>query len=289
MTNYKTIISPEDLAAYLQSTDERNFLVLDCSFDLVNLNLGLQAYKAGHIPGAHYVHLEEQLSGQKTGLNGRHPLPSQSEFLSILENLGVDEQTQIIVYDNASGMYAARLWWMCRWVGHDLVAVLDGGVAAWQAEGFSLVNSDSPGCIQTKLSIRNPKADLVSYEQVRDNLNSKEFLVVDARASDRYRGENETMDPVGGHIPGAVNHFFKSNLSASGRFRSSAELLADFQDIFGQKMPTKIINQCGSGVTACHNLLAMEIAGLTGAKLYGGSWSEWCVQPDAVVATNELT
>lgn len=287
MTTYKTIISPKDLCAYIQSPDNKNFIVLDCSFDLVNIEAGLRAYESAHIEGSYYINLETQLSSTKTGLNGRHPLPSRENFLQILENLGIDEKTQIFIYDNAGGMYAARLWWMCRWVGHDLAAVLDGGIQRWQLEEFPLVTSESPKRAVSKLSMRDAKVNLISYDQVLENLQNGLNLVLDARASDRFRGENETLDPIGGHIPNAKNHFFKNNLTDSGIFKSPSELKSAFEEIIGERSIEKIICQCGSGVTACHNLLAMEIAGLSGAGLYAGSWSEWCAQPNAPVATGE--
>lgn len=287
MANYKTIISAMDLFTITQSPADKNQLIIDCSFDLANLEAGIKAYQAGHIPGAHYLNLEDQLSAKKTGFNGRHPLPSREAFLAVLANLGVDEKTQIFIYDNASGMYASRVWWMCRWVGHDLAAVLDGGIAAWQAEGFPVVDTQSVRPRASNLSMRDPKVDLVLFQQVSDNLNTSEFLVLDARAPDRFRGENETLDPIGGHIPGAKNRFFRNNLTAAGVFKSPSELLGDFRELIGLRKPSEVICQCGSGVTACHNLLAMEVAGLVGASLYAGSWSEWCAQPNAQIATGD--
>lgn len=286
MANYKTIISAKDLFALIQGS-VKNQLIIDCSFDLTNLEAGIKAYQAGHIPGAHYMNLENQLSAKKTGHNGRHPLPSREAFLAVLANLGVNENTQIFIYDNACGMYASRVWWMCRWVGHDLAAVLDGGIAAWQREGFPVVDTESVKLPANNLLMRDSKVDLVLYQQVFDNLKTSEFLVLDARAPDRFRGENETLDPIGGHIPGARNRFFRNNLTESGVFKSPSELLKDFQGLIGSRLPTEIICQCGSGVTACHNLLAMEVAGLIGASLYAGSWSEWCAQPSAEIATGD--
>ena len=280
---YQTIVSAETLAAALQASPAP--VVLDCSFELTNPDAGRQAYDAGHLPGAFYVHLDQVLSAAKTGLNGRHPLPVREIFADAMARLGVNDDTQVIAYDNAGGMYAARLWWMLRWAGHRAVAVLDGGLAAWTGAGQP-VATDSPDAPPAgDFSLREPLVATVDYEAVKANVDSPRRLVLDARAPDRFRGENETMDPVGGHIPGARNRLFKDNLDADGRFKPAARLRAEFDAITGGRPADELVNQCGSGVTACHNLLAMEVAGLKGAALYPGSWSEWSAQPGAPIAT----
>ena len=283
MTTYDTLISADQLAAAQRAgTPPR---VLDCSFELTDPEAGRRTYDAGHVPGAHYLHLDQALSAAKTGRNGRHPLPSRETFAATMAALGVGDDTQVVAYDNAGGMYAARLWWMLRWAGHRAVAVLDGGLAAWTGAGQP-VATDSPDAPPAgDFSLREPLVATVDYEAVKANVDSPRRLVLDARAPDRFRGENETMDPVGGHIPGARNRLFKDNLDADGRFKPAARLRAEFDAITGGRPADELVNQCGSGVTACHNLLAMEVAGLKGAALYPGSWSEWSAQPGAPIAT----
>ncbi len=282
-TLYDTLISADQLAAALQSATPP--VVLDCSFELTDHDAGQRAYAAGHVPGARYLHLEHALSAEKTGTNGRHPLPSRETFAATMAAFGIGDDTQVVAYDNAGGMYAARLWWMLRWAGHRAVAVLDGGLAAWKAAGQPL-STDVPAAPSAgRFTLRTPLVATVDYAAVKANIDSGERLVLDARAPDRFRGENETMDPVGGHIPGARNRLFKDNLGADGRFKPAAQLRHEFDTITGGRPAAQLVNQCGSGVTACHNLLAMEVAGLQGAALYPGSWSEWSAQPDAPIAT----
>jgi thiosulfate/3-mercaptopyruvate sulfurtransferase len=285
--HYDTLITVDRLAAALQGATPP--LVLDCSFELTNLDAGRQAYDAGHIPGAAYLHLEHALSAEKSGTNGRHPLPSREAFAATMAAMGVNDDTQVVAYDNAGGMYAARLWWMLRWAGHRAVAVLDGGIAAWKAAGRSVSTEAAAARAPGHFSLRESLVSTLSYEEVKANIDSREKLVLDARAPDRFRGENETMDPVGGHIPGARNRLFKDNLDADGRFKSAEQLRAEFDAITGGRPASSLVNQCGSGVTACHNLLAMEVAGLRGAALYPGSWSEWSAQPGAPIATGAAT
>ncbi len=280
---YDTLVSAHQLAAAL--ADGRPLLVLDCSFELTQHDAGQRAYDAGHVPGARYVHLEHALSAEKTGRNGRHPLPERDTFSRTLSALGANDDTQIVACDNAGGMYAARLWWMVRWVGHRAVAVLDGGTAAWRAAGQPLDTDVPPAAEAGRFTLRAPLVSTLSYEQVRANIVTQEKLVLDARAPDRFRGENETLDPIGGHIPGARNRLFKDNLAPDGRFKSAAQLRQEFDAITGGKPGSALVSQCGSGVSACHNLLAMEVAGLEGVTLYPGSWSEWSAQPGAPIAT----
>ncbi len=283
MITFDTLISADELAAAQKSG--KPLLVLDCSFELTDPQAGQRAYEGGHIPGARYVHLDKVLSAEKTGRNGRHPLPSRETFAVTMAQVGLDADTQVVAYDNAGGMYAARLWWMLRWAGHQAVAVLDGGIAAWKAAGHAL-GTDTPSALaQGSFRLKPSLVTTVSYDEVKANIDQQDRLVLDARAPDRFRGENETMDPVGGHIPGARNRLFKDNLGADGRFKSPAQLREEFDAITGGLPAAELINQCGSGVTACHNLLAMEVAGLRGAALYPGSWSEWSAQPGAPIAT----
>jgi thiosulfate/3-mercaptopyruvate sulfurtransferase len=280
---HTTLISAADLSQHL--TDD-NWVILDCRHDLMNPNAGRDGFAIGHIQGAQFANIDTDLSGAKTGpdgkFRGRHPLPARSALLGTLRGWGISDDTQVVAYDAHGGMFAARLWWLLRWVGHPAVAVLDGGLAAWQSQGLGMVTlaeRRTPGTISDKPSL----VKTVSVEEVVANLSTQERTVVDARAADRYRGENETIDPVGGHIPGAKNRFFKDNLGADGRFKDAAQLKEEFAPLFASA--PQAIMQCGSGVTACHNLLALEVAGLPGAALYPGSWSEWCADPARPVAT----
>ena len=277
--NASTIVSCSELAAHLNDADWR---VFDCRHQLSDPGYGEKAYAAGHLPGAFFLHLDRDLSGLKTGKNGRHPLPDPQQLAVKLGAAGVSQQTQVVVYDDAGGMMAGRLWWLLRWLGHDKVAVLDGGIGQWLKEGRPL-SSEIPTSKPADFSVVQ-RDWVVSADDVLANIERGEFCVIDARAPDRFRGENETMDPVGGHIPGARNRFFRDNLDADGYFRSAAELRNDYLGLLAGVEPAQVVMQCGSGVTACHNLLAMEIAGLHGAKLYAGSWSEWCSDPARPVA-----
>ena len=283
-THYTTLISADNLAERLSSAPD-NVLVFDCSFDLANPNAGEQAYAAGHIPGARYLHLDRDLSGAKTGKNGRHPLPSRDALVAMLAKQGLKQHQQVVAYDAQGGTYAARLWWMLRWLGHDSVAVLDGGLQAWQASGRKLDTALPAPAAQGDFKAAAPLAVTVDAQHVLANIKGGEQVVVDARSPDRYRGENETIDPVAGHSPGALSRFFKDNLTVDGRFKSAHSLREEFSAVIGAKAPEHVVLQCGSGITACHNALAMEVAGLHGAALYAGSWSEWCADPSRPVAT----
>jgi len=277
--SFSTLISCEDLAEHL---NEPGWRVFDCRHQLSDVGFGEKAYAGGHLPGALFMHLDRDLSSPMTGRNGRHPLPDPQLLADKLGAAGVSRETQVVVYDDAGGMVAGRLWWMLRWLGHDRVALLDGGINQWVKEGRPL-STDLPVTTATVFEV-SQRDWVISSAEVLANLDRAEFCVVDARAPDRFRGENETLDPVGGHIPGARNRFFRDNLDADGCFRPAAELRREFLGLLAGIEPAQAVMQCGSGVSACHNLLAMEIAGLHGAKLYAGSWSEWCADPARPVA-----
>ena len=281
---YTTLIEPAALAAH---ANDPAWIVVDCRHDLARLDAGREAYAAGHIPGALFADLETELSGAKRDADGvfrgRHPLPDRDAFIELLRAWGVNQDSQVVAYDAHGGMFAARLWWMLRWVGHEAVAVLDGGMPAWQAQMRPVTVDALIPRPRGNIVARAALATTVDVEQVLHNLAHGGKTVIDARAPDRFRGENETIDPVGGHIPGAKNRFFKDNLQADGRFKTPQQLQAELGIVVGDAHAA--IMQCGSGVTACHNLLALEVAGMPGAALYPGSWSEWCADPKRPVAT----
>jgi len=282
-THYTTLISAGNLVERIAAAPGSVFIV-DCRFDLATPDSGENAYAAGHIPGAHYLHLDRDLSGSKTGKNGRHPLPERAALVAKLKEIGLNEGQQVVTYDAQGGMYASRLWWLLRWLGHDSVALLDGGLQAWQAAGQPL-ESAAPATSAGTFKAGAPLSVTIDADGVLRNIDTRERVVIDARAADRYRGENETLDAVGGHIPGALNRFFKDNLNADGRFKTAHELRETFGALLGATQPDRVVLQCGSGVTACHNALALEIAGLHGAALYPGSWSEWSSDASRPVAT----
>jgi thiosulfate/3-mercaptopyruvate sulfurtransferase len=271
------LVSAEELAEHPE------WRVFDCRHDLKNTEYGRQAYARGHISGAVFLHLDEDLSGAKTGRNGRHPLPEVAAFAARMSACGVDVGTQVVAYDNEGGIFASRLWWMLRWLGHDKVAVLDGGLAGWKRSKRAL--EETVPVVAPRNFVAQPRELAVDTAEVVAGLGSRSALILDARSPERFRGENETLDPVGGHIPGAVNRFYFENLDDAGcYFKPAAELRAEFAALLDGKPASAVIQQCGSGVTACHNLLAMEVAGLSGSKLYPGSWSEWCADPARPVA-----
>ncbi len=279
---YTTLISAADLAPHLS---DANWIILDCRHDLANPQAGQDAYAAGHIPSARFVHLDRDLSDKTPGpdgaFRGRHPLPAREAFIETLRSWGINHDSQVIAYDAQGGMFAARLWWMLRWVGHEQVAVLDGGLPAWIAQGLPL-STEPVQKPRGDIAMRPALADTVDADTILADLPQASRTIVDARAPDRFHGENETLDPVGGHIPGAKNRFFKDNLAPSGQFKTAEQLRSEFSSLIGE--PRSAIMQCGSGVTACHNLLALEIAGMSGAALYPGSWSEWCSDSSRPVA-----
>ncbi len=271
-----TLISPADLAARL---NDASLVICDCRFDLANPDAGAAQFSAGHIPGARYVHLDRDLSGTKTGTNGRHPLPSVEQMAARFGALGIGPGMQVVAYDGDTGMYAARLWWMLRFMGHDAVAVLDGGFARWTREGHPVsTDVDEPA---PQVFDAQPRADWrLSADDVARGV---EGVLVDARSPERFRGINETIDKVGGHIPGACNYFFQQNLNDDKTFKSPEALRTQWTALLEDKRPADVVMYCGSGVTACHNLLAMEVAGLSGARIFPGSWSEWSSDPQRPV------
>lgn len=279
---FTTLIDAATLAAHLRDPD---WVVLDARFDLTAPERGDVLYRAGHIPGARYVSLDAHLSGPKTGANGRHPLPSPAAAAASFAGLGVSRRSQVILYDADMAMFAARGWWMLRWLGHDRAAVLDGGLAAWQRAGLPV--SDALETWLPAVFEAGPVEERrVPADDVEVHLGDAQRVLVDARAADRFRGQNETLDPIGGHIPGAVNRFFQLNLTPEKTFKAPTELRAEWAPICGGDA-SRVVMYCGSGVTACHNLLALEHAGLTGARLYPGSWSEWCANPDRPKAVGD--
>jgi thiosulfate/3-mercaptopyruvate sulfurtransferase len=275
-----TLISVAELARHIA---DPAYIIFDCRHELTNSEFGRKAYAESHLPGAFFAHLDHDLAAPLTGRNGRHPLPDRQVFAAWLASMGVSNDKQVVGYDNAGGVYASRLWWMLRWMGHRNVAVLDGGWQAWLAAGQA-VTAEVPKPTPAKFSAK-PGPDPVDAKYVLDHLQSPDMVLIDARANDRYHGQNETIDPVGGHIPGARNRFFKDNLTAQGFFKSPEQLREEFRPFVGSGSPQTIVSQCGSGVTACHNLLAMDIAGLHGGRLYAGSWSEWIADPSRPRAT----
>jgi len=276
---YKTLIS---VSALQQHLDDAAFVIFDCRHDLMKPEAGAQAYAMAHIPGTRFAHSDRDLAGAKNGKNGRHPLPDPQVFATWLGRNGVDSAKQVIAYDFASGASATRLWWMLRWLGHERVAVLNGGWEAWIKAGAP-VTADLPK-VEVATFSAEPHEHAVDVSYVQSHLQDAGMLVVDARSAERFRGETEPIDPVAGRIPGALNRLYKDNLDAAGLFKPAAELRSDFISLLGDRPPQQVVHQCGSGVSACHNILAMEIAGLSGSRLYPGSWSEWCADPTRPVA-----
>ena len=277
---HRTLISAHALRAL--GSGGADLVILDCSFELTDPTAGERAYTAAHLSGAIYAHLDRDLAGAKTGRNGRHPLPAREAFAQRVGAWGIGERTQVVAYDAQGGPYASRLWWMLRWLGHEAVAVLDGGPAAWRAAGGSLTAALPAAPARPPYPAGAGGMPTVDATALQAALARGEACVVDARAGERFRGEVEPLDPVAGHIPGALNRFFKDNLGADGCFKSAAALRSEFAQLgitAAQVGPATVVHQCGSGVTACHNLLAMARAGIEGTVLYPGSWSEWCADP----------
>jgi thiosulfate/3-mercaptopyruvate sulfurtransferase len=278
------LIEPAALAAVLAAPGVSQTVVVDCRHDLLRPDWGRQEFAAGHVPGAVFAHLDRDLSSPVTAQTGRHPLPDPTVLAAFLGASGIDADTQVVAYDQDKSMYAARLWWLLRWLGHDRVAVLNGGLAAWQAAGLPL-QSTSAARAARRFVLRPPLVQPVSTAQLEAELSSGTLLLLDARGADRFAGQNETIDPVAGHVPGARNQPFALNLESDGRMRPAAALGLMWRTVLGATPPTQVIAMCGSGVSACHNLLALELAGLPGGRLYAGSFSEWIRDPQRKVAT----
>jgi thiosulfate/3-mercaptopyruvate sulfurtransferase len=281
----RPLITVDELHALLRGTPAP--VLLDCSFDLVDTGAGERAYAAGHLPGAHDVHHDRDLSGPKAPegprsprFTGRHPLPERAALAALAGRLGIAPGVPVVAFDGQGAPYAARAWWLLRWLGHAEVAVLDGGIAAWVAAGGAMTASSLAAAAAPPYPAREPAMPTIDAPTLLATLGR--VCVLDARAGERFRGETEPLDPVAGHIPGARNRFFKDNLASDGRFKPAAQLRAEF-DALGTAAES-VVHQCGSGVTACHNLLAMARAGLEGSRLYAGSWSEWCADPARPVA-----
>ncbi|KAA3665347.1 MAG: sulfurtransferase [Chloroflexi bacterium] len=273
---YSTLI---DCEALQKQFDDSNWVVVDCRFSLAELEWGQTAYQEAHIPGAIYAHLDDDLSGPPVTDNGRHPLPTPDALTAVFSRFGIDSDKQVVVYDHGNGMLAARLWWLLQYMGHTAVSVLDGGWQAWQAAGYPVrtgQETNEPAQFVGELQ----RDRLVLIDEVPDLP-----LLVDSRDADRYSGKNETIDPVAGHIPGAVHYFYQENWTKDGRYLAAQQMKAQLQDVIGDIPPEQVTFSCGSGVTACVNLLAMAHAGLGNGRLYVGSWSEWCSDPKRPIAT----
>ncbi len=291
---YTTLISAPELQALKDSGAP--LMVFDCSFDLARPSAGEQHYLGAHIPGAVYAHLDEALSAphgapgadgkvltahdaDTPASGGRHPLPSRERFAIWLSSVGFANGMQAVVYDRNNTAYCARLWWMLKWMGHGAVAVLDGGLQAWQAAGGQTASGSEPAHFQTNFRLGEPLGRLVSADEVMAQLQQPGQTVLDARTPERFRGEAEPLDPVAGHIPGALNRPFGENFGPDGRFKPPQVLRAEFDALLAGRAPGGVVHHCGSGVTANPNLLAMELAGLGQSGLFAGSWSEWCGDP----------
>ncbi len=280
---YTTLISTKDLATRME---DPSFVVCDVRHDLAQPETwGEAEYRRAHIPGARFVYMDRDLSAPKTGANGRHPLPSVEACAALFGRLGIDGSKQVVTYDQGPGTYAARMWWMLRWLGHEAVAVLDGGFAVWEREGHA-VTTAAP-VVAPASFVARPTVPAVDVAAVAANLSSPSMVLVDARGRERFRGDVEPIDKIAGHIPGSINRPYTDNMTADGHFKPAAELRADFAALIGDRAPTEVVHSCGSGVTACHNLLAMEHAGLGGTRLYAGSWSEWSADPARPIARGD--
>lgn len=279
------LLRADDLASHL---NDPAWVIFDCRHDLVDHAKGERLYRDGHVPGAHFAAVETAMSGAKTGKNGRHPLPEPAAIAEFFARHGVTRESTIVAYDDAGGLYAARLWWLARWIGFSRVALLDGGWPKWNSEGRP-VSREVPGATPTGVeNVSAAPAQVWSAADVQRLLADATCALIDARAGERYRGEVEPMDPVAGHIPGALNRFYKANLNADLTFRPAEEIRREFETLVAGRAPERVGHQCGSGITACANIFAMEYAGLAGSKLYAGSWSEWVADPSRPVAKGEV-
>ena len=261
-----------------QHLHDPSWVIFDCRHDLFDLAKGERQYREGHIPGAHFANIDTDMSGDKTGSNGRHPLPSPAAFTAFLARHGVSNASTIVAYDDVGGQFAARLWWMARWIGLTEVMLLDGGIAKWIADGRALA-TEVPAPPPAPLRGQANPLMLWSAAEVLAHIDDKNISLIDARPAERYRGEIEPIDPVAGHIPSAANRFYKMNLNADLTFRPPDEIKRDFDGLTHHQRADNVVHYCGSGVTACANIFAMEYAGLAGSKLFAGSWSEWVADP----------
>lgn len=278
-----TLVTTEDLAAHL---DDPDWIVLDCRFTLADRGAGREAYEKAHIPGAHYVHLDDDLAAPVGEATGRHPLPDPRVLTEKLCQWGVGANTQVVAYDDSFGSMACRLWWTLRWLGHPGVALLDGGYPKWLREKRP-VDEQIPASPQGDCDWLPEQGRIVTADDVLHASRSGEQLILDARPERRFSGEDEPLDPVAGHVPGAINYPFDENLDMDGTFLPPDALRENYQALLKGRPASQVIHMCGSGVTTCHNILAMEIAGLPGSRLYPGSWSEWITDPSRPVATGE--
>jgi thiosulfate/3-mercaptopyruvate sulfurtransferase len=279
------LIEAAQLAQALSASGaSRRVVIFDCRHDLARPDWGRQEFAAAHIPGAVFAHLDHDLSGPVTPQSGRHPLPDPARLAAFLGAAGVDADTQVLAYDQDKSMFAARLWWLLRWLGHERVSVLNGGLAAWQAAQLPLEHTPAPRTA-VRFSVRPALVQPVTTLEVARELGTGDMLLLDARGADRFAGHNETIDPVAGHVPGARSQPFALNLAASGQLLPPVALAKMWQTVLGATPASQVVAMCGSGVTACHNLLAMQLAGLPGARLYAGSFSEWIRDPGRPVAT----
>lgn len=280
---HKALVSPDTLREHLRNPD---WVIFDCRFQLDDPDWGETEYAKSHVPGAMYAHLDHDLSSPKGPDTGRHPLPDAGKLGQWLGRHGVGPGRQVVAYDQGGGAFAARLWWMLRWLGHDAAAVLDGGWAAWAATGQPVSDVvPEPEPVDFKAAVHDDQ--WLTSAQLEGALKENQVRLIDARGGPRFRGEVEPIDPKAGHVPGAVNLPFTENLDAEGRFKDPQALRARFTPVVADGPGDRVVHMCGSGVTACHNLLAMEIAGLAGSRLYAGSWSEWITDPGRPIATGD--
>lgn len=278
--NYASVISVEELTPHIGQGD---WLLVDCRSEISDASAGQRAYHEGHLPGAVFADLNLDLSDLSRSGLGRHPFPSDAQFSMVLSRWGLSSESQVVCYDADNGSMAARLWWMLQSVGHTSAAVLDGGIAAWRAAGGTLETA-SPVRVPSSVSVRFNEGCFAGFDEVGQLQRDAALVLIDARGVPRYRGEVEPIDPVAGHIPGALNRPFTENLDVSGRFKSPAQLREEFSHLLNSRPATASVHMCGSGVTACHNLLAMHYAGLSGARLFAPSWSGWVNDPTRPVA-----
>lgn len=294
---YTTLISAEQLQTLI--TSGKPLRIFDCTFDLMQPHAGEKQFLDSHIPGSVYANLDTALSA-KHGVNpakagadavitvsgadapasgGRHPLPNRERFAAWLSSVGFANNMQAVVYDRNGANYCGRLWWMLKWAGHDNVAVLDGGLQAWQAAGGAVTSGEEPAHFQSNFELGPEKARLVSPSTLLSGLGKTSQTLIDARGGPRFRGEVEPLDPVAGHIPGALNRPFTQNMAEDGKFKPAAQLRSEFETLLAGRDPASVVHHCGSGVSAVPNIIAMEIAGLGSTALYAGSWSDWCSDP----------